>query len=104
MLRLFQVRAISFILLSFFLSVSISNATNVSSSAKMNINKATVKQLVKVKGVGKAKADKIVAFLKKGEIQSMNELKKVKGIGEKVLSSIEEKFEVKKTEKKNTDK
>ncbi len=76
------------------LNVSYVYAAN-QSSKKLDINKATVAQLVKVKGVGKAKAKAIVLFIKsKHSIKNMDELLKVKGIGKKVLKNIEEKFYV----------
>ena len=63
---------------------------------KLDINKATVSELVIVKGIGKAKAKAIVDFIKKRNgIRDMNELLKVKGIGPKILKALKQKFEVK---------
>jgi len=68
-----------------------------SNSQKQDINKATVSELVSVKGIGKVKAKAIVEFInkKKNAIKDMNELLAVKGVGKKVLEKIEQKFEVK---------
>jgi competence protein ComEA len=73
---------------------SVYTASN-SKSAKLDINKATVKQLMTVKGIGQAKAKAIVKFIEKEKVKAMDNLLKVKGVGKKVLKSIEEKFEVK---------
>lgn len=48
--------------------------------AKVNLNKATAKELMKVKGLNAPKARAIVAYRKKhGDFKSMDELMKVKG-------------------------
>ncbi|HSW71512.1 MAG TPA: helix-hairpin-helix domain-containing protein [Gammaproteobacteria bacterium] len=47
---------------------------------KMNINKATVKDLVKVKGISSKMAKAAVAYRKKnGDFKSLDDLKNVKG-------------------------
>src|SRR5690348_6123225 len=47
---------------------------------KVDINKATVKELMKVKGLTASKAKAIVAYRKKhGDFKSLDELKDVKG-------------------------
>jgi|SRR5579862_2110247 len=48
--------------------------------AKVNLNKATVKELVKVKGLNASKAKAIVAYRKKhGDFKSTDDLSSVKG-------------------------
>ena len=48
---------------------------------KPNVNKATVKELMKVKGLTAAKARAIVAYRKKhGEFKTMDDLNNVKGL------------------------
>lgn len=48
--------------------------------AKVNLNTATVKELMKVKGLTAAKAKAIVAYRKKhGDFKSVDDLKMVKG-------------------------
>ena len=94
MLKIFSVRILSFLFVVSLLNVSYVYAAN-SKPAKLGINKATIEQLTKVKGIGKAKAEAIVKFVKKEKVKTMDELLKVKGIGKKVLKNIEEKFEVK---------
>jgi competence protein ComEA len=54
--------------------------TTTSSTDKVDINKATVKELMKVKGLSAAKAKAIVLFRKKhGDFKSVDDLKDVKG-------------------------
>jgi len=58
---------------------STSTATT-TTETKVNLNTATVKELVKVKGLNAAKAKAIVAFRKKhGDFKSISELNQVKG-------------------------
>jgi competence protein ComEA len=48
--------------------------------SKVDLNKATAKELMKVKGLNAAKAKAIVAYRKKhGDFKSMDELKDVRG-------------------------
>ena len=113
MLKVFSIRILSFLFMVSLLNVSFVYAAN-SKSTKLDINKSTVDQLTKVKGIGKAKAEAIVKFIKKEKVKAMDDLLKVKGVGKKVLKNIEEKFEVKgkskttktskKKEKKTTEK
>jgi len=63
---------------------------------KQDINKATLSELVSVKGIGKVKANAIVEFIKgKNAIKNMNELLDVKGVGQNILETLKQKFEVK---------
>ena len=51
--------------------------------AKLNVNQATKSELVSVKGIGEATADKIIKYRKQHKFQSIEELMKIKGIGKK---------------------
>lgn len=52
----------------------------------IDVNSADVKTLAKLKGVGETKAKAIVSYREaNGNFKSLDELLKVKGIGEKVL-------------------
>jgi competence protein ComEA len=54
--------------------------TTTASTDKVDINKASVKELMKVKGVNAARAKAIVTFRKKhGDFKSIDDLKEVKG-------------------------
>ncbi len=61
---------------------------------KVNINKATAKELAKVKGMSATKAKAVVAYRKKhGEFKSLDDLKEVKGfkkMNEQTLKDIQD--------------
>ncbi len=55
-------------------------ATQGTDQEKVNVNKATVKELMKVKGLNAAKARAIVSYRKKhGDFKTLEDLKMVKG-------------------------
>lgn len=67
-------------------------------TAKVDLNKATAKDLMKVKGLTAAKAKAIVAYRKKhGDFKTLDELKEVKGfkkMKEDTLKQIEDQLTV----------
>jgi len=57
--------------------------------ARIDINKATVEQFASIKGVGPVLAQRIVEFRDaNGPFGSVDDLLKVKGIGEKLLDKV----------------
>lgn len=63
--------------------------------AKVNINTATPAELEKLPGVGPAKAEAIVQYRKEhGNFKTAEELKNVKGIGDKMFEKISAEVEV----------
>jgi len=55
-------------------------------AGSINLNKADVKTLAQLNGVGEKKAEAIIAYRESnGGFKSVNDLVKVKGIGEKIL-------------------
>ena len=55
----------------------------------IDINTATAEEFVKVKGIGEKKAERIVAYRDEhGKFKSVDDLKNVKGIGEKIVEII----------------
>ena len=56
---------------------------------KIDINTATVEQLVEVKGIGEVLAKRIVEYRQaQGDFKSLDELTQVKGFGEKTLEKL----------------
>ncbi len=65
------------------------------SDETVNINTATVKQLQKVTGIGKKTAVKIVAYREEyGAFERVDDLIKVKGIGKKKVEKMKEQLSV----------
>jgi competence protein ComEA len=57
--------------------------------AKVNINTATADELTALNGIGKSKAEAIVAYrTQHGKFQTVDDLTKVKGIGGKIIEKI----------------
>ena len=56
---------------------------------KLDINSATVEQLVEVKGIGEVLAQRIIEYRQaQGAFKSVEELNNVKGVGEKTLEKL----------------
>ena len=59
-------------------------------SAMVNINSADLKQLIKLPGVGKKKAQAIIYYREaNGDFASLEDLAKVKGVGKKMLAKLD---------------
>ena len=55
----------------------------------IDINTATKAEFVKIKGIGEKKAEKIIAYRDEhGKFTNIDDLKNVKGIGNKIVSII----------------
>lgn len=60
-------------------------------AGKIDLNKATVEDLVKIKGIGQTYAERIIDYREKnGPFKNVEELLAIKGIGEKKLESIKD--------------
>jgi competence protein ComEA len=61
------------------------------STSKININKATVDQLMEIKGIGQSYAKRIVEYRdKNGPFKKIEDIKEIKGIGDKLFESIKD--------------
>ena len=59
------------------------------SAFALDINTASAEEFIEVKGIGEKKAERIIAYRDKhGKFSSIDELKNVKGIGEKIVTII----------------
>ena len=64
-------------------------------SGKININTATQADLETIDGIGPALAERIIEYRKQnGKFKNIDELKSVKGIGDKKFESIQEKITI----------
>lgn len=83
------IRKVAVILVFAVLVSFISNFADAENSAKVNINTATVEELMSLKGIGEKKAESIVEYREEiGSYATIDELKGVKGIGDKIFSKI----------------
>ncbi|UCD54757.1 MAG: helix-hairpin-helix domain-containing protein [Candidatus Omnitrophota bacterium] len=56
---------------------------------KININKAGSKELLKIRGIGPVLAERIISYREKyGHFREAEDIKKVKGIGDKTFEKI----------------
>ncbi len=68
----------------------------VDSKGKININKATVDELMTIPGIGQVKAQSIVDYRNKnGKFNSVDELTNITGIGVKTLEKLRDKVDIK---------
>jgi competence protein ComEA len=74
-----------------FLTGSISFAEKKDNTAPININQATLKELISLPGIGKKRAKDIIAYREKnGKFTNIEDLKKVDGIGKDTLEKIKD--------------
>ncbi len=60
----------------------------------VNLNTATIEELSSLKGIGKSTAEKIVTYREQQKFNRINEIKNVKGIGEKKFDMIKKDLSV----------
>ncbi|HMA59295.1 MAG TPA: glycogen synthase GlgA [Halanaerobiales bacterium] len=69
--------------------------TKPKTSGKVDINKANIKELITLNGIGKSYANRIVDYRnKKGEFKAKKELMNIKGIGESKYNKIKNKIRI----------
>ena len=91
-MRNFFATGLLFLLLSFI-------ALPAFAQEKLNLNTASIEQLVEVNGIGEVKAQKIIEYREKHKFTSVDQLVDIKGIGEKLLEQIRDQVTVKKKKK-----
>ena len=73
----------------------ISDGSSSSNTDVININTANKEQLMKISGVGKTKAEAIIAHREKnGDFKKKEDITKVRGIGKSTFEKIKDKIEV----------
>ncbi|MGV3487550.1 MAG: helix-hairpin-helix domain-containing protein [Tuberibacillus sp.] len=71
------------------------SADGVSEQGKININTASEQELQQIQGIGPSKAKAIIEYREKnGPFQTIKDLDKVSGIGEKTLEQMEEQITI----------
>ena len=86
--------AVVLFVVSLFLG-SMAFAENNAGHAAIDLNAATVKELSGLPGVGKKRAEAIVAYrAENGKFESVDEIRKIDGIGVKTFSKIRERVVV----------
>ncbi len=60
----------------------------------VNLNTATIEELSTLKGIGQSTAEKIVTYREQQKFNRINEIKNVKGIGEKKFDLIKKDLSV----------
>ena len=64
--------------------------TNSSLMATVDFNTMSKEELVKIKGIGEKKALSVIEYRKTHKIESIDDLKNIKGFGDKLVSKIKE--------------
>jgi competence protein ComEA len=85
------IRKVSIILIFVALVSFIGGFADAEDNAKININTASVEQLTTLQGIGEKKAESIVEHRAEyGPFATIEDLKGVKGVGDKIFSKIKD--------------
>ena len=70
------------------------SSSDANSNKKLNLNQATLAELMTVSGIGEAKAKSIIAYREEKAFTSIDELKNISGIGDKLFEQIKDYFTI----------
>ncbi|RJQ49713.1 MAG: helix-hairpin-helix domain-containing protein [Nitrospiraceae bacterium] len=77
------------ILIALAISIMVNSISFAADISPVHINQATAKELTALPGIGKKKAEAIVAYREKnGKYRSIEDIEKVEGIGKDTLDKI----------------
>lgn len=82
-----QLKKISLILMAGILLLSVYQPLMAADAEKVNINTASQQELSKLKYVGEKLAGKIIEYRKEKPFQKPEDLKNVKGVGDKIFNA-----------------
>ena len=89
------IRKVSVILIFVALVSFVGGFADAEDNAKININTATIEELMSLQGIGEKKAESIVEYREKfGSFTTIEDLKGVKGVGDKIFSKIKDQIVV----------
>ena len=85
------IRKVSIILIFAALVSFVGGFADADDNAKININTASVEQLTTLQGIGEKKAESIIEHRERfGSFATIEDLKDVKGVGDKIFSKIKD--------------
>ena len=71
-----------------------SEVTDAAVSNKVNINTATKEELMSLQGIGDVLSDRIIEYRKSAKFNSIDDIRRVKGIGEKTFENLKDSITV----------
>ena len=79
------------IVMFFIVAFAVAGIVQAAETGKIDLNKATVQELVQLKGIGSKFAERIIEYRESnGKFEKIEDLMKVKGIGQKKFESIKD--------------
>jgi comEA protein len=90
-----RIKRILTVFVVFMAVVALVRAVPAEEAAKIDLNKASVEDLLKIKGIGESYAQRIIEYREtNGQFNQIEDIMKVKGIGPKLFESIKDKITV----------